>query len=136
MAGIGRFEDIDGWKEARTLTKAIYQATRLPGFNKDLDLRQQMRRASVSIMANIAEGFDAASNREFVKFLGYALRSGAEVQSHLYVALDQGYMDQRTFDSLREHTVRVKNLIGGFIRYLRSRPRSQNGKHRNRELPR
>jgi len=115
MAKIERFEDIEAWKEARTLTKAVYQATRLPGFNQDIDLRQQMRRASVSIMANIAEGFDAASNREFIKFLGYALRSGTELQSHLYVALDQGYVDQRTFGSLRERTVLVKSLIGGFI---------------------
>jgi len=125
MAKIERFEDIDAWKEARSLTRAIYQVTGLPAFNKDIELRQQMRRASVSIMANIAEGFDAASSREFVKFLGYALRSGTEIQSHLYVALDQGYADQRTFDSLREHTVKVKSLIGGFIRYLRSRPRAQ-----------
>ena len=125
MAGIEKFEDIDGWKEARKLTRAIYQATRLPAFNKDIDLRQQMRRASVSIMANIAEGFDAASNQEFAKFLGYALRSGTEIQSHLYVALDQGYVDQRTFDSLRVQTVQVKGLIGGFIRYLRSHPRSR-----------
>jgi len=125
MTGIEKFEDIDGWKEARTLTRAIYQVTRLPGFNKDIDLRQQMRRASVSIMANIAEGFDAASNREFIKFLGYALRSGTEIQSHLYVALDQGYLDQSTFDSIREKTVKAKSLIGGFIRYLRSRTRSR-----------
>lgn len=125
MAGIEKFEDIEGWKEARTLTNAIYKVTRLPGFNKDIDLRQQMRRAAVSIMANIAEGFDAASNREFIKFLGYARRSGTEIQSHLYVALDQGYLDQRTSDSIREKTVKVKSLIGGFIRYLRSRPRSR-----------
>jgi four helix bundle protein len=76
-------------------------------------------------MANVAEGFDAASNREFVKFLGYALRSGTEVQSHLYVALDQGYVEQGRFDSLQEHATKVKNLIGGFIRYLRSRSRTQ-----------
>ena len=125
MAGIEKCEDIEGWKGARNLTRVIYHVTRLPAFIKDIDLRQQMRRASVSIMANIAEGFDAASNREFVKFLGYALRSGTEIQSHLYVGLDQGYVDQRTFDSLREQTVKVKSLIGGFIRYLRSRPRSR-----------
>ena len=134
MAKIERFEDIEGWKEARTLTKAIYQATRLPGFSRDIDLRQQMRRASVSIMANTAEGFDAASNREFIKFLGYALRSGTELQSHLYVALDQGYVDHRTFGSLRERTVLVKSLIGGFIRYLRSRPRSESASAKRSNL--
>jgi four helix bundle protein len=76
-------------------------------------------------MANIAEGFDASSNREFAMFLGYALRSGTEIQSHLYVTLDQGYVDQKTFDLLREQTVMVKSLIGGFIRYLRAHPRSR-----------
>jgi four helix bundle protein len=132
MAGIERFEEIEGWKEARNLTKAIYQVTRLSAFNKDIDLRQQMRRASVSIMANIAEGFDASSNREFAMFLGYALRSGTEIQSHLYVAFDQGYVDQRTFDSLRVQTVQVKGLIGGFVRYLRSHSRSR-GRAANHE---
>ncbi len=124
MAGIGRFEEIDAWKEARDLARAVYHVTSLASFNKDIELRRQMRRASVSVMANIAEGFDAASNREFLKFLGYALRSATEIQSHLYVALDQGYVDQKMFGSLQEKTVTVKNLIGGFMRYLRSRTRS------------
>ena len=125
MAKIERFEDIEAWREARKLAREVYQVTSRSGFRQDRDLRDQLRRAAVSGMANIAEGFDAASNREFVKFLGYALRSGTEIQSHLYVALDQGYVDQRTFDSLREHTIKVKSLIGGFIRYLRSRLRAQ-----------
>ncbi len=124
MAGIGRFEEIDAWKEASELARAVYHVTSLASFNKDIELRRQMRRASVSVMANIAEGFDAASNREFLKFLGYALRSATEIQSHLYVALDQGYVDQKMFGSLQEKTVTVKNLIGGFMRYLRSRTRS------------
>ena len=124
MAGIGRFEEIDAWKEARDLARAVYHVTSLASINKDIELRRQMRRASVSVMANIAEGFDAASNREFLKFLGYALRSATEIQSHLYVALDQGYVDQKMFGSLQEKTVTVKNLIGGFMRYLRSRTRS------------
>ena len=124
MAGIGRFEEIDAWKEARDLARVVYHVTSLASFNKDIELRKHMRRASVSVMANIAEGFDAASNREFLKFLGYALRSATEIQSHLYVALDQGYVDQKMFGSLQEKTVTVKNLIGGFMRYLRSRTRS------------
>ena len=71
-------------------------------------------------MANIAEGFDGGSNREFTRFLRYALRSTTEVQSHLYVALDQGYLDGSVFAALYDRTVKVKNLTGGFIRYLRS----------------
>lgn len=77
-------------------------------------------------MANVAEGFDGGSNREFIKFLSYGLRSATEVQSHLYVALDQGYIDQQGFKSLYDLTLKVKNLLSGFIRYLRSRPRTLN----------
>jgi len=72
-------------------------------------------------MANIAEGFDGGSYREFVRYLGYALRSTTEVQSHLYIASDQGYIDKREFKSLYELSVKVKNIISGFLRYLRSR---------------
>lgn len=75
-------------------------------------------------MANIAEGFDGGSDCEFVKFLGYAIRSSTELQSHLYVALDQGNMDQDTFAPLYAQTVRVMNLTSGIIRYLRSRPKT------------
>lgn len=70
-------------------------------------------------MANIAEGFDGGSTREFLKFLAYAFRSATEVQSHLYVALDQGYLDQQAFKLLYDHGVKVKSIIRGFIRYLR-----------------
>ena len=70
MAGIGRFEEIDAWKEARDLARAVYHITSLASFNKDIELRRQMRRASVSVMANIAEGFDAASNRGVPEILG------------------------------------------------------------------
>jgi four helix bundle protein len=120
MAGIERFEDIDAWKEARKLTQEVYRATGQRGFQKDAGLREQLQRASVSIMANIAEGFDAATDREFLQFLSYALRSATEMQSHLYVALDQRYVNSTHFDALFSGSVTVKNLIGGFIRYLKA----------------
>jgi four helix bundle protein len=120
MAGIERFEDIDAWKEARKLTQEVYRATGQPGFQKDSGLREQLQRASVSIMANIAEGFDTATDREFLQFLSYALRSATEVQSHLYVALDQRYVDSMTFEALYVGSVTAKNLIGGFLRYLKA----------------
>lgn len=126
MGRIGRFEEIEAWKEARNLVREIYRLTGQGTFAKDFGLRDQLQRASVSIMANIAEGFDGGSNREFVKFLGYALRSTTEVQSHLYVAIDQGYIDQRAFESLYGHSVTVKSLISGFLRYLRLPPRTSN----------
>lgn len=121
MGRIERFEDIDAWKEARQLSAHTYAVTRIRSFRADPSLQDQLRRASVSIMANIAEGFDSGSNREFVKFLSYALRSGSELQSHLYVALDQSYITQDAFQALYNEARSVKNLIGGFRRYLRTR---------------
>jgi four helix bundle protein len=120
MSVIERFEDIEAWREARKLTADIYRVTQDGKFRGDPALRDQLRRAAVSIMANIAEGFDAGSNREFLQFLSYALRSASEVQSHLYVALDQKYIFEETFSRLTGQTLRVKNLIGGFRRYLQS----------------
>ena len=125
MERIERFEEIEAWKQARKLTKAVYRVTRSGSFHEDLGLREQLQRAAVSTMANIAEGFDGGSNREFIKFLGYAFRSATEVQSHLYVALDQAYITERDFDSLYELTVQVKSLVRGFTRYLRSSRRAQ-----------
>jgi four helix bundle protein len=120
MARIERFEDIDAWKEARRLSAHTYAATRTRPFRADASLQDQLCRASVSIMSNIAEGFDSGSNREFLKFLAYALRSGSELQSHLYVALDQGYIAADVFQRLYDEARLVKSLIGGFRRYLRS----------------
>jgi four helix bundle protein len=120
MAGIDRFEDIDAWKEARRLTGEVYRSTGRRSFLEDPGLRDQLRRAAVSIMANIAEGFDGATDREFLQFLGYALRSASEVQSHLDVALDQHYIGPTQFDALYSLSVAVKSLIGGFIRYLKA----------------
>ena len=125
MARIERFEDIEAWKVARELTQNIYRVTHSGSLAKDLGLREQMQRATVSIMANIAEGFDSGSNPEFVKFLGYALRSATELQSRLYVAADQGYLNRQEVDRLFAIVMKCKNLIGGFARYLRSHPRSR-----------
>jgi len=117
---IKRFEDIEAWKAARELTQAIYRLTAQGKFAKDFGLRDQIQRAVVSIMANVSEGFDSNSDDEFVRFLRYALRSGTEVQSHLYVALDQAYINRDAFNSLYNQADKVKSIISGFIRYLRS----------------
>jgi len=98
----------------------VYKVTKEPLFSKDFGLRDQVQRAAVSVMANISEGFDSQSNKAFIQFLGYALRSATEVQSHLYVALDQGYITQDKFDDLYQQAVKGKNLIHGFMRYLRN----------------
>lgn len=122
---IERFEDINAWQEARELSKSIYMISKAGEFSKDFGLRDQIRRASVSIMANIAEGFDSQSDAEFIKFLGYARRSATEVQSHLYVALDQVYVPEEQFKVSLNKTQAVKSILSGFIRYLRKSPGSR-----------
>lgn len=118
---IERFEDIEAWKAARELTQAVYDSTANSRFSRDFGLRDQTQRAAVSIMANIAEGFDCQTRQGFIQFLGYAFRSATEVQSHLYVALDQEYISREEFDKLYQRAKEIKNMIGGFIRYLRSK---------------
>jgi len=115
---IERFEDIEGWKAGRVLACEIYSASRMPGFAQDYGLKDQIQRASGSIMHNIAEGFDAGSNAEFVRFLRYSQRSCSEVQSQLYVALDQAYINETQFQKLYKMTAHAKAKVGGFIAYL------------------
>ncbi len=118
MAMIKRFEDIQAWQEARILVKIIYQLTIKEKFSKDYGMRDQIRRASVSVMNNIAEGFDCESKVEFARFLGIARRSAVEVQSILYAAMDVEYIDQTEFDLHYEQARKAKALIGGFKRSL------------------
>lgn len=119
MALITRFEDIQAWQEARKSVKMIYTLTDSGSFAKDFGLRDQIRRAAVSVMANIAEGFDCDSKIEFARFLGIVRRSAVEVQSLLYAALDVGYITETQF---REHYNQVqaaKALVGGFKHALK-----------------
>ena len=116
---IDRFEEIEAWKAARELASRVYRLARESPLSRDFGLRDQMQRAVVSIMANIAEGFDSRSNQEFLRFLGYAYRSATEVQSHLYVALDQGFLERASFDELYGQAGEIHRLINGFIRYLK-----------------
>jgi four helix bundle protein len=116
---ISRFEEIEAWQEARKLMRKAYSMTKGRTWDEDRDLRRQMRRASVSIMANIAEGFDGGTDKEFHRFLQIARRSATELQSHLYVALDEAYISEKDFQAVYDHATTVKNLIGGFMRYLR-----------------
>jgi four helix bundle protein len=119
MPTFRRFEDIDAWQKARELTRAVYAASNRGAFERDVGLRDQIRRASVSVMSNIAEGFDRSGNREFTHFLSLAKGSVAEVRSQLYVALDAGYLEQEAFDELAESAAQTSRLIGGLMKYLR-----------------
>ena len=98
----------------------IYEATNKPPFKNDRGLRDQIQRAVVSVMSNIAEGFMCQSNREFTAFLGYSLRSTAEVQSQLHAALDLHYISDNQFKSLTAQCSKVAKMLQGFIRYLRT----------------
>jgi len=122
MATITRFEDLDVWQTARTLTNRIYELTRSGPFSRDRALSSQIQRAAVSIMSNIAEGFDSRTQSSFIQFLGYARRSAAEVQSQLYVAVDQEYISQDDFDETYDLANKCSRQTFRFIRYLQSRP--------------
>jgi four helix bundle protein len=121
MALIKRFEDILAWQEARKLVQDIYQITRDGAFAKDFGLRDQIQRAAVSVMANIAEGFDCESHLEFARFLGIARRSAIEVQSLLYAALDIGYISEEIFSREFAQANKAKALIGGLKKSLKPR---------------
>lgn len=101
----------------------MYELSGQSQFAKDFGLRDQARRAAVSIMANISEGFDCNSNQEFIQFLYYALRSASELQSHFYVAMDQGYVMRSQFDEVYAGAGKAKRMIIGFIDYLRDHKR-------------
>jgi four helix bundle protein len=120
MAMVTAFEDLQAWQKARELTRAVYRSTKGPRFADDDGLRKQMRESAVSVMANIAEGFERGGSAEFKQFLSIAKGSAGEVESHLYVALDEEYISQNAFDELRFLARSVRRLIGGLIRYLKS----------------
>ena len=110
---IERFEDLIAWQKARILTKEIYEITRTGEFAKDFGLSGQIQRATVSIMSNIAEGFERGGRGEFHQFLSNAKGSAAEVRSQLYVALDIGYLDKRDFKIIMKKAEEVGRIIGG-----------------------
>ncbi len=117
-----RFEDLDCWNEARKLTRQIYEAiSRNPIWQRDVRLCGQIQSASVSVMSNIAEGFVRHSDKEFVQFLFIAMSSAAEVQSHLYVAIDQKYLSQESFDEIYAQAEKTGKIISGLIKYLRTK---------------
>ena len=119
MSTIEKFQDIDAWKKARKLTKNIYSCSGTGKFARDFGLSNQIRRASISIMSNIAEGFERSGTAEFVQFLSIAKGSAGEVEAQLYAALDQGYIDKEYFNSLIKLTSDTKQLIAGFMKYLK-----------------
>lgn len=126
MAKIERFEDLQSWQKARQLVNSIYDLTEHPRFAKDFRLSGQIQDAAGSAMHNIAEGFDAGTNLEFIRFLKIARRSASEVQSELYLALDRSYINQNELSLAYNLATETKRLVNGMIGYLRKSKRSAN----------
>ena len=116
---IDRFEDIEAWQLARELARKVYRLTKKPKFTRDYGLKRQIQDAAGSSMHNIAEGFDSETNAEFIRFLRYAKRSCTEVQSELYVALDEDYISPNEFKDAYEQARRTRAAVRGFINYLK-----------------
>jgi four helix bundle protein len=116
-----RFEDSEAWQRARELAREIYKVTASGNFARDFALRDQIRRAAVSIMSNIAEGFERNGLKEFIYFLGIAKGSAGEVRAQLYIALDAGFLDQESFNRISTLAQSTSQLIAGFKRALERR---------------
>lgn len=121
MSEIKTFEDLDAWKLGRELSGQIYGLTKKQEFAKDFGLKDQIRRAAVSVMTNVAEGFERGTNKDFVKFLFIARASAGEVRSLLYVALDQKYISKDEFDQSFGLCIRASRTTWGLIKSLRSK---------------
>ena len=119
MSNIKSFEEIEAWKKARKLVKEIYKISSSGEFSEDWSLKDQIKRAALSIMSNISEGYSRQTDKEFTQFLYIARGSTAEVQSQLYLALDLNYIDNDKFEYLYKETVSIIKLISGFIKYLK-----------------
>lgn len=118
MASIAKFEDIEAWKLARRATNRIYDVSSEGPFCRDFALVNQIRRASISIMSNVAEGFERDGNKEFIQFLAIAKGSCGEARSQLHIALDRNYIDQNTFDEIVGLLIETSKTISGFMKYL------------------
>lgn len=121
MPIVKRFENLECWKEARVLVKLIYSLTQKQHFRKDFGLRDQIQRASVSAMTNIAEGFGRYSSKEFIRFLDFTQSSCEEVKSLLYAAFDQDYIDEKELKKAYRQASDVRNLSLALIKYLRNK---------------
>jgi len=118
---IERFEDLEVWQLARSLVKSVYKFTQKGNFSRDSGVKGQVQRSAVSIMSNIAEGFERKSKKEFIHFLYTAKGSCGELRSQLYIALDLNYLNQEEFQGLYQLSEKISKSLAGFIKYLKSR---------------
>ncbi len=122
MASVKCFEDLQAFQRARELTRQVYRVSSAGRFSRDYPLRDQIRRAAISVMSNIAEGFERDGDREFVQFLSTAKGSCGEVRAQLYAAMDQGYVDEEQFDALSARVVEISRMLARLIEYLKQSP--------------
>ena len=118
MGKFSSFEEINSWQKSRVFIKQIYQITENPNFKKDFDFVRQIRRASLSLSSNIAEGFERNTDKEFIYFLYVAKASAGEVRSQLYLAFDLEYITKQEFERLLESVTEISRLLSGLIKYL------------------
>jgi four helix bundle protein len=118
MGKFSSFEEINSWQKSRIFNKRIYQITENLNFKKDFDFVRQIRRASISISSNIAEGFERNTDKEFIYFLYVAKASAGEVRSQIYLAFDLDYIAKQEFDELLESVTEISKLLSGLIKYL------------------
>src|SRR5512133_781412 len=124
MSTIPRFEEIDAWITVRELTRMIYEFTDRGNFAKDFGLKNQIQRASVSIMSNIAEGFESRTQPQFLGYLGHAKASAGEVRCQLYIAKDLNYLDQEQFKRVFDLADKTSRQIYRFMSYIETHPQS------------
>lgn len=122
MGKFNSFEEINSWQKARIFNKKIYEITENPKFKNDSDFIRQIRRASISISSNIAEGFERNTDKEFIYFLYVAKASAGEVRSQLYLAIDLEYITKQEFKELIDLVTEISKLLSGFIKYLSPKP--------------
>ena len=132
MTTIQKFEDLRCWKSARELVKMVYVITNDGLFQRDFGLRDQIRRAAISELSNIAEGFGSGSDSEFIRFLGYSRRSVSETQSQLYIAVDINYLTQEQFEAIYKKANDTERQVNAFISYL---AKSKQSSIRDAETP-
>ncbi len=119
MATITDYEDLKCWKKAREVTNLVYSFTKRDQFSRDFELLRQIRKSAISVMSNISEGFERDGNREFLNFLSIAKGSLGEVRAQMYIALDQQYVTQAEFQTMRTLTKQNASLIAGLMNYIR-----------------
>ena len=124
MATILKFEDIIAWQKALELSDLIYSHSNKEKFSKDFGLRDQMRRASISVVSNIAEGFEREGNNQFIYFLLIAKASAGELRAQLYIASNQNYISMNEFEIINQKVTEVSKTISGFISYLRTQKKN------------